>query len=146
MDNYVFVCIGTSKLIADSLGPRVGEKLEEYFKGNPRVQVFGTMKNPVHFKNANIVLKKLENTKKNIILVDSALALAAPIGNTYIGRGGIEIGKAYGKSFYFPGNVNFKTVIENQKEKVNWSIEQIELLAQKVTSRIEEVVKTCYIM
>lgn len=141
MDNYVFVCIGTSKLIADSLGPRVGEKLEEYFKGNPRVQVFGTMKNPVHFKNANIVLKKLENTeKKNVILVDSALALAAPIGNTYIGRGGIEIGKAYGKSFYFPGNVNFKTVIENQKEKVNWSIEQIELLARKVAWKIVSIV------
>lgn len=141
MDNYVFVCIGTSKLIADSLGPRVGEKLEEYFKGNPRVQVFGTMKNPVHFKNANIVLKKLENTKKkNVILVDSALALEAPIGNTYIGRGGIEIGRAYGKSFYFPGNVNFKTVIENQKEKVNWSIEQIEVLARKVAWKIVNIV------
>lgn len=141
MDNYVFVCIGTSKLIADSLGPRVGEKLEEYFKGNPRVQVFGTMKNPVHFKNANTVLKKLENAKKkNVILVDSALALEAPIGNTYIGRGGIEIGRAYGKSFYFPGNVNFKTVIENQKEKVNWSIEQIEVLARKVAWKIVNIV------
>ena len=70
MENYVFVCIGTNKLIADSLGPRVGEKLERYFKENPMVQVLGTMKNPVHFKNANIVLKKLEDTKKkNIIFI-----------------------------------------------------------------------------
>lgn len=147
MENYVFVCIGTNKLIADSLGPRVGEKLERYFKENPMVQVLGTMKNPVHFKNANIVLKKLEETKKkNIILVDSALAFEAPIGDTYIGRGGIELGKAYGKSFYFPGILNFKTVIENRKEKVDWKVEQMELLAQRVSRKIENVVKYCDIM
>ena len=46
----------------------------------------------------------------------------------------------------FPGMLNFKTVIENRKEKVDWKVEQMELLAQRVSSKIENVVKYCNII
>ena len=57
MENYVFVCIGSNKIIYDSLGPRVGDKLEQNFNKNKNIEIFGTMKNPVHFKNALLFLE-----------------------------------------------------------------------------------------
>lgn len=142
MVEYVFVCIGTNKLIADSFGPRVGEKLQIALEGYPKIQVFGTMKEPVHLKNAKNVLARL-NENKPIILVDSAFGNKEEIGATYMNTGGVEIGKAYGKSFYFPAHINIKTVIANQISMPNWNIRQIDLLAQKVASQITNVMCKC---
>lgn len=142
MVEYVFVCIGTNKLIADSFGPRVGEKLQIALEGYPKIQVFGTMKEPVHLKNAKDVLARL-NENKPIILVDSAFGNKEAIGATYMNTGGVEIGKAYGKSFYFPAHINIKTVIANQISMPNWNIRQIDLLAQKVASQITNVMCKC---
>ena len=58
--NYTFVCIGTNKIIADSFGPRVGNKLEQAFYSSPEISVYGTMKSPIHLKNATYFLKKME--------------------------------------------------------------------------------------
>ncbi len=141
MEQYIFVCIGTNRLIADSLGPRIGEKLEKYFKNYQKVKVFGTMKSPIHYKNAPFLLTKLsKKEQKQIILIDSALAENEEIGNTYISSGGVEIGKAYGKGFYFPAFMNIKTVIGNKRKFYNWNIKQIDLLAESIAKQVKEVV------
>ena len=141
MREYVFVCIGTNKLIADSFGPRVGQRLQSNFSNISKIQVFGTMQKPIHFKNANILAKKLKSENiKQIILIDSCFSKKEEIGSTYTNLGGIEIGKAYGKSFYFPASINIKTVVGNQNELPNWNISQIESLAQRVANQITNVV------
>ena len=142
MEQYVFVCIGTNKLISDSFGPRVGEKLKSTFEEMPNVMVFGTMQEPIHFNNAEKILetlKKLENTNK-IILIDSAISKKQEIGSTYIKKGGIELGKAYGKSLYFPAYLSIKTVVANKVMAQNLNKIQIDLLAQKIANRIVQAV------
>ena len=142
MKKYIFICIGTNKMPSDSFGPRVGEKLKESFKRNPHIQVFGTMKKPIHFQNAKTFLKQLEKKKtKKTILIDSAFGNKEQIGSTYISSGGIELGKAYGKSFYFPAFLSIKTVIGNQQDLPNWTSRQIDFLAKKVANQIIEVVE-----
>lgn len=141
MGEYVFVCIGTNKLVADSFGPRVGQRLQANFGNFSKVQVFGTMQNPIHFKNAKILANRLKNeNKKQIILVDSCFSRKEEIGSTFANLGGVEIGKAYGKSFYFPAHINIKTVIGNQTKIPNWNISQIDDLAQRVANQITNVV------
>ena len=137
--NYTFVCIGTNKIIPDSFGPRVGNKLKQVFYSSPEISVYGTMKSPVHLKNARYLLEKLEN-KNQVILIDSAIGRKEEIGNTYVNRGGMEIGKAFNHSIYFPANINIKTVIGAKEYMPNYSVHQIENLANEVASRIIKIV------
>lgn len=133
------MCIGTNKIVPDSFGPRVGDKLKQVFYSSPEISVYGTMQNPVHLKNATYFLEELEN-KKQIILIDSAIGKREDIGNTYVNRGGMEIGKAFNQSIYFPANINIKTIIGAKEYMPNYSVNQIENLANEVASKIIKIV------
>jgi len=135
MNEYIFVCIGTNKIITDSFGPRVGEKLQKKLKDYPKIKIFGTMKNPVHFNNAEMLLNKLTQ-KEKIILVDSAIGENGNIGDTYVNIGGIQIGKAYGKSLYFPAIINIKTLVGKKNEMPKWNVNEMNYLAEKVSREI----------
>lgn len=137
--SYTFVCIGTNKIVPDSFGPRVGNRLKQVFYSSPEISVYGTMKNPVHLKNAINFLEKIEN-ENQVILIDSAIGRKEEIGNTYVNRGGMEIGKAFNQSIYFPANINIKTVIGAKEYMPNYSVNQIENLANEVASKIVKIV------
>lgn len=143
MEKYIFVCIGTNRLVEDSFGPRVGEILEHQLKHFSDVKVLGTMENPVHFQNAPIFIDYLKTENSKLIVIDSALGEEEQIGDTYMNRGGIEIGKAFGKSFYFPAHWNIKTIVgkkSKQLEKGN-SIYDMNQLAQRLANQIVEVIQ-----
>lgn len=133
MEKYIFVCIGTNRLIEDSFGPRVGEILEKNFSKYANIQVLGTMKTPIHLYNAPIFWDYLKKVKNNIILIDSALGRPEEIGKTYISCGGIELGKAFGKAFYFPASLNIKTVVGDGNSK---NLRLIHQLAQNIATVI----------
>lgn len=141
MEEYIFVCIGTNQLLEDSFDPRVGEILEKKFKEISKVKVLGTMKCPIHFQNAPVFVDYLKTEKSKLIVIDSALGEEELIGNTYMNRGGIEIGKAFGKSFYFPAHWNIKTIVGKKEEMAQnrKSVYQMNQLAQKLASQIAEV-------
>ncbi len=151
MENYVFACIGTNKLIEDSFGPRVGDILERNFLKNNNIKVFGTTKSPIHFKNATIFLDYIKKQQGMLIVIDSALGKIENIGCTYISTGGMEIGKAFGRSLYFPANLSIKTIVGTQKnciiqkdmfkkkEQENNKI-LINNLAQNLANNIMEVI------
>ncbi len=126
--DYVFVCIGTNKLIEDSFGPRVGDILENNFGKHKNIKVLGTTKFPVHFQNAPVVVDYLKSQQGMLIIIDSALGSLEKVGNTYINIGGIEIGKAFGKSLYFPGNLNIKTVVGTQPNAAIYESTQLNRL------------------
>ena len=143
MEKYIFACIGTSQLIEDSFGPRVGEILEKELKQNENIKILGTMKCPIHFQNAPIFLDYLSNLPGKLIVIDSALGEEKLIGNTYMNRGGIEIGKAFGRSLYFPAQWNIKTIVgkrakQLQEEKATYQINQ---LAQRLATQIVDVMQ-----
>lgn len=141
MEEYIFACIGTNQLVEDSFGPRVGEILERQFKSISKVKVLGTMKCPIHFQNAPIFMDYFKTRKSKLIVIDSALGEEELIGNTYMNRGGIEIGKAFEKSFYFPAHWNIKTIVGRKEEILQneKSISQVNQLAQKLANQIVEV-------
>lgn len=139
-EGFVFVCIGTNRIVSDSFGPRVGDKLKNIFSEIPKIEVFGTMKKPIHLKNAMNFVNDLKKNNKPVVLIDSAIGKEENIGDTYINLGGIEIGKAFGESLYFPASINIKTVIANKKITPIWEINQIDILAASVAKKIENVI------
>lgn len=75
----VFVCIGTSKVIGDSLGPLVGS----YLKKNSKLQVCGDLKDNICKKSdINRVFHNLSN--KCVIVVDSAISNVDKVGEIFI--------------------------------------------------------------
>ncbi len=137
--NYTFVCIGTDKIIEDSFGPRVGNKLNKIFYSNPEIIVYGTMKNPIHLKNATHILQNIKKTGQ-LILIDSAIGKKEQIGSSYLNKGGVEIGKAFNQSIYFPADFNIKTVIGSKEYIPNYSVNEIENLAEDVSKKITNIV------
>lgn len=119
----IFVCIGTNSMTGDSFGPRVGDNLKSKFQNIPNIEVYGTANEPVHFLNAKKYLQIINKENACIIVIDSAFASYQNIGNTYVNWGGMKLGKAFQKEFYFPANMNIKTVIaertKNEKENFN---------------------------
>lgn len=144
MERYIFVCIGTNQLIEDSFGPRVGDILQKNFCDNSNIKVLGTMDDPIHFQNAPIFLDYLKQEKSSLILIDSALGEEEKIGSTYINIGGIEIGKAFGKSFYFPANLNIKTIVGTKKCSGLYEIKRIDYLAKKLATKITNSIYEIY--
>lgn len=138
--DYIFVCIGTNKLIADSFGPRVGDILKVYFKNFKQIQVFGTMKCPIHLQNAPIFLDYLQQNINNIILIDSALGDSKKIGNTYLCSGGLEIGKAFERTLYFPARLSFKTIVGSKRENKFYEVKSINNMAQNLAGKIVDCV------
>ena len=139
MEKYIFVCIGSNNLLQDSFGPRVGDLLKKAFSTKNYIEVFGTTQYPVHYKNAPIFLDYLKK-EENVILVDSAISNKEKVGMTYINVGGIEIGKAFGKSFYFPANISIKTIVGTKAKLERIEPKYINNLAQKTANQIIETI------
>ena len=85
MKSILFICIGDSKIIGDSLGPVIGSELEKNKKEiektyNICIDVLGTINNPLIY--GNIERKILSANKKQdlTVIIDSALGGKEHIG------------------------------------------------------------------
>lgn len=77
--NPVFLCVGSSQVVADSFGPLVGELLIKKY-GIKRV--FGNLEHNITSKNLNEVynLIKLKYPTSKIVIIDAALSQEENVG------------------------------------------------------------------
>ena len=132
--NIIFLCIGTSKIIGDAIGPIVGSKLKSIENGY--IQIYGTLENNLNFNNTKEILENINSnyTKPCIITIDAALS-NNNLGNIILGNGFIKIGKALEKCLCFYSDVNIKCVVGNYYNDKRKNIETLQEVA------IEEVTK-----
>lgn len=82
----IFVCIGTPRIIFDSVGPMVGSKLQDL-----GYEVYGTMEEPIHGTNVkdywHDIIKKIDKNK--VVSIDAALSSKLEPGNLVHRRKGI---------------------------------------------------------
>lgn len=117
----VFLCIGSSKCIGDSLGPRVGEILSKKIQTD-NICIFGNIEQNVSHRNINIVLEEIYNKINNpyLIIIDSALSDKRYIGNVIINKKSMKIGSALNKQDYQLGNISIKGIVgENKQNSIN---------------------------
>ena len=147
--NLIFLCIGTNKVIGDSVGPIVGNELKSM--ENNFVQIYGTMDNTLNFINAREIIKELYYNFDNpfLVTIDAALSEIKKRGDIVVSDGYIKIGKALQKSICFYSNINIKCVVgksylekeKNVKELKSVKIEETMEIANVVSSGIKNVLK-----
>lgn len=114
--DVVVLCIGTNKIIGDSIGPVVGQKLKEE-NINETVCIYGDMKETINFKNAKEVLEKIFKTyeKPFIITIDSALGTERMVSEIVVNKGIVRLGKSLGRSICYPSHITIKGVVGENK-------------------------------
>lgn len=92
----VFICIGTPKIVGDSVAPLTGDLL---IKLGVNAYVYGTTERPVTGLNFDSYLQHIKNVHKGdtVIAIDSALGASNDVGAVKVIRGGVAPGAAIGK-------------------------------------------------
>lgn len=92
----VFICIGTPKIVGDSVAPLAGDLL---IKLGVNAYVYGTTERPVTGLNFDSYLQHIKNVHKGdtVIAIDSALGASNDVGAVKVIRGGVAPGAAIGK-------------------------------------------------
>lgn len=147
--NIVFLCIGTNKIIGDSLGPIIGDKLK--CVENDFMKVYGTTNNTINFSNAQNIIEKVYDEHKNpfLITIDAALSNKEKVGKIFIGKGAIKIGNALEKNICFYSDIIIKCVVgkyfynkkQNIDELKNVDVNKLFLMSKVVSDGILNVLK-----
>lgn len=111
-NEIIILCIGTSKIIGDSIAPIVGSKLLK-LKLKHNVYIYGNTLNEVNANNIVDVTKKIYINHKNplIIAVDASFGSKNTIGYIFAGLGGLKPASAVGKNIITVGDIYIKAVI-----------------------------------
>jgi putative sporulation protein YyaC len=124
LDNIVFLCIGTDRATGDSLGPIVGNLLDTAFLYK-KINVFGTLKKPVHAINLEKTVESIYKESKNplIIAIDACLGKNENIGKITLSNKPIKPGAGANKNLPYVGDITI-TGIVNDSDLINMNILQ----------------------
>ncbi|MCL2630003.1 MAG: spore protease YyaC [Firmicutes bacterium] len=112
MENLpVIICIGSSAVSGDSLGPLVGDLLRE--KHNVKAFVYGCTGRPVNGINYAKYAEYIKKTHPNslIVAVDACVGDAEDIGKIKISKSGISAGGALNKKLGKIGDVGILGIV-----------------------------------
>jgi putative sporulation protein YyaC len=137
----VVVCIGTSSVTGDSLGPLVGDLLREKYK--VKAYVYGGVDCPVNGINYNEYASHIQKTHKNslIFAVDACVGEAKDVGLVKFSSLGVGAGGALNKKLERIGDVGVLGVVA-KKERDNLSalmavpFERVEEMSEKIALKI----------
>ncbi|MBM7557617.1 spore protease YyaC [Halanaerobacter jeridensis] len=113
INEVIIFCIGTDRSTGDALGPLIGSKLQN-FNLNPKINVYGTLEEPVHATNLEQNIKKIKEQFDNplIIAIDAGLGKNKSVGNINVNTGPLKPGSGVNKKlpaigdFHITGLVN----------------------------------------
>lgn len=106
----VFLCVGTSNVIGDSLAPVIGDYLEN---SNLPCYVYGTTRRNVNAKNLVNYVNFIEETHKDkiLIVIDAGLSKTQQVGTVKITKGGLKPQGAINKHAVKLGDVGILGVV-----------------------------------
>lgn len=112
-EELVIVCIGSDKLIFDSLGPFIGTNLSKNNLNN--IYIYGTLNNPINALNIERQVLKIKRKHPNsiILAIDACLGKTKDIGKIKIAKEPIHPGR--GLKIYLPpvGDYSIKAITAN---------------------------------
>lgn len=146
MNDILFLCIGDSNIVGDSLGPLIGTFIKQHkskIRTNMNIEVIGTMDFPVGYRMINNIIEELD-TNTFIIIIDSALGSRDNIGKIIIDDSNLCAGNGVNTGKYLSGDItirgivgkNYNNIQLNTKELQNISTKQIDEMAYKIISTI----------
>lgn len=106
----VFVCIGTPKIVGDSLGPLVGDELR---RRNVDAYVYGTRRRPITALNLHGYRKMLAAYHKRdlIIAIDATMGNLEDVGKLKISENGLRPAGAFRKNSGKLGDIGIMAIV-----------------------------------
>jgi putative sporulation protein YyaC len=143
--NYIFLCIGSDKIIGDSYGPLVGQKLKENLKNMyNNIEVYGTLDEPISAINIEKNIKQIYDIYKSpcIIAIDSALGAQEKIGKIYVSNKKMECGRGVGKKSIFVGDISIKGVVGKDYKMQRYNISTLQNASLGAVIKLADVTAT----
>lgn len=127
------LCIGTEKVIGDSLGPMTGEKLSQMNLPRP-ILVKGSLKHPIHYLNFQDEWEKINRKYAPLftLVVDSSLYREPYIGKTILTKGKTTLGDTIHKKKYCVGNCTLKGVVGQDFKNPIQNMQVLEHVSQQL--------------
>ena len=112
-EKLLILCIGSDRSTGDSLGPLVGYKLKPLLSKYEKIDVLGTLEEPVHAKNLNQVIDKINKDYSNplILAIDASLGQFHKIGFVNLKKGPIKPGLGVNKNLPHIGDISITGVV-----------------------------------
>lgn len=111
LKEVVYMCIGCDKVLADSLGPRVGMLLQQNMKSP--VFVYGLANsniNAVNLIKAHELIKTLHANRK-IVVIDAAVGEESQLGTITFSPTPLRPGSATNKNLPFVGDYSIMGIV-----------------------------------
>ena len=141
----VILCIGTTKVIGDSLGPKVGDRLVKEY--NINAYVYGRTESPVNGINYLTYVAHIKKHHKNslIIAVDACLGVSMDVGRIKLVMSGLQAGAALNKNLDRIGDIGILGVVgESRKDNLEALLQvpekSVDSLSEKVAYKIYSIV------
>lgn len=118
LKSILFLCIGDSNIVGDSLGPLIGSFIEKNKQKYKNVKVIGTIENPIRYKD----IDKIKREKsQHIIVIDSALGNEKNIGKLLINDSYLNAGTSINLGKKINGDIIIKGIVgkNHNNEKLN---------------------------
>ncbi len=108
--SVVLMCIGTDRSTGDALGPLVGS---EVTARNDRVQLFGTLDNPVHAVNLEETIRQVARMvpKPYIVAIDACLGQSSSVGQITLAQGALQPGAGVHKHLPAVGDIHITGIV-----------------------------------
>ncbi len=139
--NAVVVCIGTEKVVADSLGPRVGSLLNENLATS--LFVYGLQGANITAENLPKAIHTIKRLHPNapLLVIDAAVGSADQIGKVQLSNSAITPGAATNKHLQSVGDISIVGIVadKNMSDFYENSCERailVERLSQFVATAI----------
>lgn len=150
INNVTLLCIGTSKVIGDSIGPLVGTHLKQTLNTSNKITILGDCEKNIHYGNINEQINRINKNsfyKKTVIVIDSALSSKENIGKIILQNRALKYGEGIKKKSESIGNISIKAVIgENTNNRfINFyklkkaSVENVRIMADIISEGITKV-------
>lgn len=106
------LCIGTDRSTGDCLGPLVGYKLTTTYLSE-KINVFGTLENPVHAKNLPSSIESLyaRYSSPLIIAIDASLGKSENVGKINLFKGPLTPGSGVNKKLDSIGDISITGIV-----------------------------------
>lgn len=155
VNTILFLCIGNSNIIGDSLGPLIGSFLQSNVRNinnDIKVDVVGTLSKPIGYQKINNLLQMKISKKRysKVIIIDSALGEEKDIGKVIISSYKLCAGNGVnlGKDLY--GDLIIKGIVGKNHNNLELNIlelnrvthKRIDTIAIKILTQINLILKS----
>ena len=143
INDVIVVCIGTEKVVADSLGPRVGSLLNE--NQVCPLYIYGLQGANIHAQNLSraMAVIKLLHPNKQLLVIDAAVGDAKQVGKIQLTYGNIAPGAATNKQLDRVGDMSIVGIVAN-KDMADFYDNSVE--KSILVERLSQFIATAIIM